>query len=316
MRKYFGPFYCSIFIFFLSGFTFIFAQQTDIGSITNNPYGFNGNVVEIDGLVTQYIFSSASSNYYILKSDFGGSIKVNTADSAPETNLKYHVKGIVYYNLANKDLFITEITRHKFGEIIPTQSKTKPSTIFDPPQVYNLIMVIIFLLVLLGMLFIFFLNKREKPEAASPLGSIYRQQYQPQINQGFFPESDFSTTRVAVASPKTLRFIPGQMIITDGEDKGRAFRISGYQTAGGTIVTIGRREVSGDRAYSHIQLKGHTISREHAELIYKEGKLYVRNLSKTNLTQLEGFELGVGEIAELKPECKIRTGEVEFQYKL
>ncbi|HEX2869108.1 MAG TPA: FHA domain-containing protein [Ignavibacteriales bacterium] len=131
-------------------------------------------------------------------------------------------------------------------------------------------------------------------------------------------EADFRTIKIVPPAPQTITFIPGQLEIISGEDKGKSFRIAGFPTAEGSVVSIGREVVTGEKAYAHIQLneKFRTVSRRQAELIYKDHKLLIRNLSETNLTQVDGLELQPGECAELKPNAKIRTGELEFQYKI
>ena len=92
--------------------------------------------------------------------------------------------------------------------------------------------------------------------------------------------------------------------------------ISGYPTPEGNIVTIGRESVSGEKAQAHIQLTERTVSRKQAELIARDKKLYVRNLSETNFTCLNGIEIMAGEVKEVKSGSIIKTGEVEFQYKV
>lgn len=136
--------------------------------------------------------------------------------------------------------------------------------------------------------------------------------------QAPFFDSDFRTIKIVPAAPQTITFIPGVLEIISGDDTGKSFRIAGFPTSEGSIVSIGREVVTGERAYAHIQLneKFRTVSRRQAELIYKDHKLFVRNLSETNLTQVDGVELKPGECAELKPDAKIRTGELEFQYKI
>lgn len=131
-------------------------------------------------------------------------------------------------------------------------------------------------------------------------------------------EADFRTIKIVPPAPQTITFIPGKLEIISGEDKGKSFRIAGFPTSEGSVVSIGREVVTGERAYAHIQLneKFRTVSRRQAELIYKDHKLLIRNLSETNLTQVDGLELQPGECTELKPDAKIRTGELEFQYKI
>jgi len=127
---------------------------------------------------------------------------------------------------------------------------------------------------------------------------------------------DFKTIKIMASSPKTLKFIPGKLTIVSGEDTGKSFKIAGFPTSEGSIVSIGREEVKGDRAYSHIQLMQKTISRKQAEIVQKDGKLYVKNLSDTNFTQLDGIELKPNEKAELKAGAVLRLGELEVKYEV
>ncbi len=72
------------------------------------------------------------------------------------------------------------------------------------------------------------------------------------------------------------------------------------------------------RIAGHIQIdnKYKTVSRKQAEIIYNNKQLFVRNLSATNITEVDGHELKLGETTELKPESIIKMGEIEFQYKV
>jgi len=81
-------------------------------------------------------------------------------------------------------------------------------------------------------------------------------------------------------------------------------------------VTIGREQITGPRDFAHIQLKERTISRRQAELILKDGKLYLKNLSETNFTKLDGKDLPPNTSAPLSPGSIMTFGEVEMKYKL
>lgn len=332
MKKNGGFLVLVLLISIIVTFSESFAQQVSIEDIKNKPYSYNGNVVEVDGLVLQYVYSPSSSSYYLLKGNFGGVIKINSAEATPETNQKYHVRGIVYFDSGRREIFITEISRSILGEVPSTTADDATNKKSDKPN-YLLIGGLAGTLLILVGVFVFFSMKKPKPEPFEYQAPM--NQFQGNNNmmsfqnnapmtpyQGndpaptFSSDTEFKTIRFAVSSPKTLLFIPGKMVITDGADKDKTFKIAGYPTANGSMVTIGRKEINGERAYAHIQLKGKTVSREQAELTYKEGKLYIKNLSETNFTQLDGRELNVGEIAEMKPDSKIRTGEVEFEYKL
>lgn len=304
----------------------LFAQSTTIENINSNPSKYEGNQVEVEGLVTQYVHDKGTTSYYLIKGDFGGIIRVNTAEPAPETNQKYHVKGIVYINQNKGTPFISEKTKF----ILTSRSNEvviRDTTINPPPQVTvsndnSLIYILIgFLLILIGVFAYFQFNKRKEPQFDqkgfgqnfNPPNYTPAQKYEDHPPT-FSTESDYKTIKIVTSNPKTLKFIPGKLVISDGKDKGKEFRVAGYPTPDGFIVSIGRKEVNGERAYAHIQLKEMTVSRDQAELVHRNGKLMLKNLSETNLTQLNGEELNVGQVKEVTPGSKIRTGEVEFQY--
>ena len=130
-------------------------------------------------------------------------------------------------------------------------------------------------------------------------------------------DSDFQTIKISTdAAPKTMKLLPGFLEITAGADTGKKFSISGYPTPNGSIISIGREAVSGDRKYAHIQLTEPTVSRKQAEIIAVGSNLEVKNLSSTNLTQLNGLEIQAGQKMKLEPNSVIKTGEVEFAYRL
>jgi pSer/pThr/pTyr-binding forkhead associated (FHA) protein len=128
------------------------------------------------------------------------------------------------------------------------------------------------------------------------------------------PKENLKTMIIPATSSRTMKLIPGGLEVITGDDKGRTIRISGYPTEDGSTVTIGREPVSGPRDYAHIQLKERTISRKQAEIIYKDGKLFIKNLSQTNYTSLNGKDIPVDTELELKSGSIITFGEIEMKY--
>lgn len=297
--------------------------RTTIEAIVANPGEFDNGAVEFDGLVEQYVpATSATTSYYLIKGDYGAIIKVNTAEPAPETNRKYRVTGIVYIAPEVNEPFVSEKTKTMIESTSQpaagvTGSTTVTSSGGEGGRDKTLIYVLVGLLVLLvGSLLYFLIRRSRTPERSEKIGGRASAGGPAMDIPTMSTANDYKTVKIPVSSPKTLKFIPGQLVIVSGDDKGKAFRIAAYPTAEGSIVSIGREAVSGDRAYAHIQIdnKFTTVSRKHAEIISRDGKLYVRNLSETNFTQIDGVELKPGEIAELKPGSVMRTGELEFRY--
>ena len=307
------------------------AQTTSIENIKRTPANFEGDEVQVSGLVMQYVAGKGTTSYYLIKGDYGGIIRVNTSEPKPETNQKYMVTGIVYIDRSNGTPFISEKSKSSMQqnttiqpqqtETLPQETKLEENPIIEEKDNTAIYALVVALVILVGLFFYFQTRKKATPKEFSSnenLGKPLTPQ-DPVIREPepkFSSDSDYKTIKIVTSNPKTLKFIPGKLVITDGADKGKEFRIAGYPTPEGFIVSIGRKEVKGERAYAHIQLKEMTVSREQADLISKDGKLYVKNLSETNFTQLNGAELKLGQMVELSPNSSIRTGEVEFQYKL
>jgi len=128
--------------------------------------------------------------------------------------------------------------------------------------------------------------------------------------------NEFQTIKIAASTEMTLKFIPGQFIILTGQDRGKAFRVSGFPTPDGHVITVGRDPVEGDRAYAHIQMDVPTVSRKHAEMVFKDKVLSIKNLSDTNPIQLNSEEIPVGEFVELNLDSELRIGEIRMKYIL
>lgn len=325
--KYFTFIALLLFQFLISNNSFTQFKSTTIDAIKESSISFEGDAVEFDGLVIQYVHGIGSTSYYLIKGDFGNIIRVNTAEPAPETNVKYHVKGIVYIDKLTNNIFVSEKSKYLINEIISTKGSTiKDSTIVQPPNSTDntLLYSLIGFVGVLGIAFVYFQFKKKPVDTMQEIQQEYRSvpvHQELEYNQGikeqppvFSSDNDFKTIKIVKSTPKTLKFVPGKLVISGGSDMGKEFRIAGYPTADGFVVTIGRREVNGERAYAHIQLNEKTVSREQAELYYRDNKLYVKNLSETNYTQLNGSEVKPGQMSEVVPGSIIRTGEVEFKY--
>jgi len=297
---------CIIFILSISAMD---AQMVELKDILKNPASYNQEEVVVNGLAIQYVEATEkTTSYYYLKDDYGAIIKVHTAESRPETNVKYQVRGILYIDSETELPFISERSKFKVDSVPPPP----PSTTWLEE---NWIMVLIIgaallLLILLTTL----LTTRKKDKASKPHENDIDSSFD---RQDLSVQKDNLKTMVLPASvPKTMKFIPGEFEVLTGDDKGRIIKIGGFPSEEGSIVTIGREIVSGPRDFAHIQLKERTISRRQAEIILKDGKLYIKNLSETNYTKLDGKELPPNTSAELTAGSVLTFGEVEMKYKI
>jgi pSer/pThr/pTyr-binding forkhead associated (FHA) protein len=135
-------------------------------------------------------------------------------------------------------------------------------------------------------------------------------------SEGEGDSGEFQSIKIMASTEQTLKFIPGQFIVLTGKDRGKAFRVSGFPTPEGHVITIGRDPVEGDRAYAHIQMDVPTVSRKHAEMLFKDNSLKIKNLSDTNPIQLNSEEIPVGEFVDLNLDSELRIGEIRMKYIL
>jgi hypothetical protein len=292
--------------FILAGIIFIsFGQDnkpirdevvTPVEDILKSPPAGNlgshiGEVRAVEGFVTQYIEKGKNETtaYYLLKDDWGDIIRINTALNKPYVNKRYKVMGVVYSDPDN--LAAAPFMSEKDRLLVSTRPFWER---------FKIPLIVLIALAALALILTVILTGRKKKATGVPLK----------------PGDGFKTIKISSDPTKTLKFIPGKFEIISGADKGKSFQVAGYTTPKGSIVTIGRADVTGSRAYSHIKLEQKTVSREQAELIYRDGKLFLKNLTDVNRTQVDGVELIPAEEVEIFPGQIIRTGEVEFKYTL
>jgi hypothetical protein len=140
---------------------------------------------------------------------------------------------------------------------------------------------------------------------------------------GFMPvQADLKKTRIdSSASTPTATQIPaavvrktvvmadlhkaplmGWVVILDGNDKGRDFR-----------VRDGQNSLGSDPA-CNIVISHPTISGKHASLRVQDGKFFLTDLGSTNGTYLNRDEKRIAR-EEIKDNALIRLGEVTLKFK-
>jgi len=262
-------------------------KKVTVEDIFDNPGRYISEQVEVIGIVAQYYPTTAqTTSYYILQSSFGTPINVNTIKS-PSILRKYKVRGTV--------------------EVDPNQSNGRPFIVEHSRTIILPVIIYIlgaFVLLLVGFLVAYLLRSTKKTIEKSQGGEQSKN------------EQEYKTIRIETDGPETMVLMPGLLEILNGPDKGKSFKMSGYPTSEGSVVTIGRENVFGTRKYAHIRLLERTVSRKQAEIVFKNNMMFIKNLSETNMTQVDGRVLDPNAMTELKPGMVIRTGEVEFLYKV
>lgn len=284
-------------------------DEVTIGDMTDDPASFLDKRVTITGTVTQFIRGDGeNTDHYLLRGPYGAIIRVNTGEGQPELNEQYAVTGIVYEDSARRSIFISEQSRAMVGADEDAAGLSTPVIVGIAAAV---------LVAVLGIVF----AVRSKSGATTgaqpaPSGASPRPAAAPPQPASESRE-EMATIRIS-AAPKTVKFIPGQLEILNGADKGKTFRLTGYPTENGEAVTVGRQRVAGERAHAHLQLGDAypTVSRKQAEFRSRGGKLYLKNESETNPTQVDGRTLEAGEEVEISFDTVITMGELELKYRV
>jgi hypothetical protein len=113
-------------------------------------------------------------------------------------------------------------------------------------------------------------------------------------------------------SDGTLQFLPGRLVVLDGDRPGKDIR---FVRTWGQVPEITFGRVSGP-PYRHVQLRSQTVSRQHARLQYEDGRWQLTNLSQTNPVVVNGETLDTAHGQRvLRDGDQIEMGEVVFCFR-
>ena len=300
----------SVFVLFI----FIsYLNATSVCEILRSPGSHIGHSKTVEGIVENWVESPSGTSYYILKGDFGCVIKVNSS-TRPEVGKRYSVTGLVQKDASSNKPLIAETGRRiaepeRRIDDKSQQSQTQTHTKVDYSWLYILLGILV--IALIGLI----IWQSQKKSGYTDRKGLSGQEQTGPIGPKTIPSSSEFKTITYTPDPKTMKFIPAKLEIVSHEDKGKSFPLYGRSTEKGTIITIGRESTSGHKNDISINKKFQTVSRQQAEIRAKGDKLFIKNLSETNPTKVNGKKLSPGEMPELKIGDNIRMGELEFEYK-
>ncbi len=326
MKKYYTPFLLILFTSLIA-----FGQtETTIESIRQATDRHIGENVVFEGFVTRYVDGpTVTTSFYEMQGYYGQRIGITTSGENPGVNNFYRITGILTIDQQGMPLVI-ETQRERLPAPDWPLVEPEPSTTITPPptwwqqtraQLANnqmMIALILALVIVLGLIIYFLAKSRQEKPAKSTTAAPPKPEPQPSEK----PREE-KTVIFSKDAPPTMKFIPGKLEILNGPDKGKTIPLAGYPTPEGSIVSIGRDYngweslVSGDRKHSHIRIKDEskTLSRMQAEIIYNDKKVYLKNLSKINPTQVDGIDVPADTMVEVKKGSEIKAGFIEFRYR-
>lgn len=312
---------CLFFIALLFTLPAAMANRTSVESIVNFPGRYEHEHVVFEGHIMRYVAGTpTTSSYYEIQGDYGARLRVNTTAPKPIILKRYQVKGtLIIYNDAP---LVIESEKRLLEEaparIVPPVADPKeivPETTWLQDNMLYVLIVAGGVVLVLIVLIIVFANRRTPVEPVKPGTGRAEENRETIVEKpSFSTPSQYKTVRMAVNTPKTMRFMPGRLEIISTEDKGKSFKLTGFPAENGSVVTLGRESVLGEKGYSHIQLNDQTVSRKQAEIIYRDDKMFIKNLSETNYSKVDGREVKPNEVAEITNGTIIKTGAIEFKY--
>ena len=181
----------------------LYSQKTTIEDILNNSNRYKEEVVEVEGTVVQYVPADAqSTSYFLLQSDYGNQIRVNTSQSKPETFKKYRIKGVLYYDDNAGTVFISEQSRTPL-DVQVVQNPIQPSIeeTKDNSLLYFLIAAgIVILIILIIIISRFFQAKKQDLTGSSvntqSLQTQTSSSLKTEILEPSTRENDFKTIKI------------------------------------------------------------------------------------------------------------------------
>ena len=322
--------------------------QTSIKEINGNPGKYRGQSVTVEGTVIRHVESGSDTQTknYILQDNNGAEIRAKTTKKPPETGNRYRVEGVVEISPFNRNAVIDETSRSQIASSGGGSSSESLRQGFSTITVYLILGLGILVVVVLG--YFAYASQDEEPadvasagggstettdasdlsstelgadgeesETGFPEPSSQRIKSESSSSQEPEEESEGPETLKFKAPPTTMKFVPGRLVIAAGPDQGKEFRIAGRPTPEGNVVTIGRAEVEGEKAFAHIQLGDtyRTVSRMQAEIIQQDDTILLKNTSETNPTMVNGDHVETGESVELEGGDMIRMGELMLRYE-
>jgi len=306
-----------------------------IDSIFITPSKYLNETVTVEGVIVQYVAEPTKTTaFYILKSDYGATIKVITSSSEPAILKRYTVNGIVSYEAAGPIIKENSKVCLDCPQIIVTNGE---KTWFEKYLPYIIIGLVI---LAVGILVIVLILTRRKPaqdiyqeiltEPKEPSGdySPPTSPVKPTVEIKY--DDSYQTVKVPRITdlPATLKFIPvGKLTIQSGQDAGRTLALSGFSTSEGVSLSFGResegwkeylistKHFNPNRLLAHILIKDptSTLSRLQAEMIFTNNRMHIRHHG-SNPTIVDGAELPVGVLTELPFGATIQAGAMEFKF--
>ena len=305
-----------LFIILLQGL--FFAQnKVNVSDVKVNFDKYKDEKIIIEGFVTQYIEDvTETTDFYFLKDDWGGIIKVRTSQSLPEVGKRYEVVGIVDKDINTEDIYLSEENRALLTVAPPPTFWEKLLSWIKSNRIFLLGGLGGLIIILLVAILVYALRQKRAITTDLSVSSVSREEAREAKEREAIPEPEEvlegTTVKMAIPPPGTLKLLPGKFIVLEGDEKIKEIRFYKEKGALESEITFGR---AAGPSYTHIQLKPMTVSAKQAKLIYAGNKFTLINYSDTNPTHVNGIALPENGSIEIKNGDKVEMGEMILEFR-
>ena len=305
-----------------------YAEVVQVKSLLQTPSEYVNRVVDVEGVVDRWIEKAENdkAGFYVLKDNFGDSIKVQTIEPNPPVGQYCKITGLLSKGPRRNDFYIQSrniILLAKEADKPYEKSIEKPQPVEvdkQPSQegflekirrftgsIYSVLVYVA--LFMLAVAIIVVLLKRhygspmplESPTMSGDDAKTIRIDLEGKIVSG--PDID----------EKTQKLLIGYFEVTDGMEAAKGQRLY----IPGLFTMIGREERGKDKSKGWITFPSDhsTVSRHQADLIFEEGNYVIVNHATVNSTVVNGKALGDGKKIRIKDGDQISFGNIELTFR-
>lgn len=288
-----------------------------VSSLVADAGKYLGRQIQVEGTVARLLEAGDAEKpaSYLLRDQFGDQITVKKNGAAPAPGARLSVTGLFAMAPGGGEYFIQAITTAPLNDPSASSAGTgtgaatpPPVPLFGGPGLKKKLAMAAALtsaLLLLIIAVAIKIKSNKKKVLEIP-------EYNFDHINTVYVDSNGKFNKTSDDEELTRLILPGYYEITRGpqELQGSKFYLASL------VTKIGREESGRDKSQGWITLPASlsTVSRNQAEIVYRDGGYYIENKSKTNSTMVNGVPLPPDQPVLLNDCDRISFGGIELTY--
>lgn len=305
--------------------TLLAVEVKPIGELLKNADKYRNEYVSVEGRVVdiEEAKHGKKHRFYLADKD-DKKLRIHILEDLPELNRRYRAEGVLYED--KDELFI----HAEQLECINCPQEKEES---DDSQDWIIGLLVGLLVLAFVLVWVLWRSQksvgmRANPRssfsgAASSAGSPPSNQQatvsfnMEEIAQKMAPKAkEPSTTAMPRGSATEVDQNQGFVEVIAGGEAGRSIPLREIGDTDASAVMIGRKSKAMEaHEGAKIMLNDPTVSRQQALFRFREGQLYLCNLSATNPSSVDGRVLAVNEEHVVASESVLKMGDIKLKYK-